>query len=763
VPFLRIWQTLFALLLTLATISLIKIAPSIQIDTNLAEISPDNQHLPQTQEAIAALRENIEQRIILLVSGDDEDTVYAAEEALREALGAAPNIAVLASSEEIVERLVQSLKRYRFSLLTATQKNKLATLSATQIAEQAQSDLYSLSGQLRIYPFDDDPLGWHGETLFNLLPSAGAESTTDVFTAPVNLSILQGALNMRAQQALSEQLYKITADIQQLHNVEIDRSGIFFFTAEAAQSSKRDISTISTGSTIGVVLLLLLVFRSLRALVLPVVSIALGVGFAFTVTHLIYGKVHVLTIVFGASLIGIVIDYSLHYFYHGANRTKAGFNNEKHALFRALALSLTTSIIGYAALSFSSLQALQKVALFSCCGLTMAWLSVVCLGDLALKKPLSIEQTLFSKLVELFNRMLNKVPRSMWACLAVAIALGGFIVASVIQPYNDDPRVFFKAPDHLLESERRVASVANDFEPGRYIIINGRSQREVYDNHQALMQKIARANSLTPDLFTSLLSWVPNPEEQAANYARQSKLYGPDGATQTLYSKLGNQQGHLSIQGHYRNAALTRLSINEVSRLLGPSLPPLWFQQENNVVSLVLIRKGVDAQELSSLLDGLQGVEYVNTLERTRLALAEQRESATRLLLLAYALVAVLMIIRFKNVRAIYLVVVPVCATAMLFLISLVAGFALNLFHIMALFLVLGFGMDYTIFAHEMREHSSVTLQAILLSALTSLLSFGLLGLSAIPVVASFGVTLLVGNLFNLLGAFVYARTQTST
>jgi len=197
--------------------------------------------------------------------------------------------------------------------------------------------------------------------------------------------------------------------------------------------------------------------------------------------------------------------------------------------------------------------------------------------------------------------------------------------------------------------------------------------------------------------------------------------------------------------------------------LLGPSLPPLWFQQENNVVSLVLIRKGVDAQELSSLLDGLQGVEYVNTLERTRLALAEQRESATRLLLLAYALVAVLMIIRFKNVRAIYLVVVPVCATAMLFLISLVAGFALNLFHIMALFLVLGFGMDYTIFAHEMREHSSVTLQAILLSALTSLLSFGLLGLSAIPVVASFGVTLLVGNLFNLLGAFVYARTQTST
>jgi predicted exporter len=78
----------------------------------------------------------------------------------------------------------------------------------------------------------------------------------------------------------------------------------------------------------------------------------------------------------------------------------------------------------------------------------------------------------------------------------------------------------------------------------------------------------------------------------------------------------------------------------------------------------------------------------------------------------------------------------------------------------MALFLVLGFGMDYAIFTRELRQHREVTLQAILLSALTSLLSFGLLSTSTIPVVASFGTTLLVGNLFNLFGAFVYARIQ---
>ena len=76
----------------------------------------------------------------------------------------------------------------------------------------------------------------------------------------------------------------------------------------------------------------------------------------------------------------------------------------------------------------------------------------------------------------------------------------------------------------------------------------------------------------------------------------------------------------------------------------------------------------------------------------------------------------------------------------------------------MSLFLVLGLGMDYTIFSHEMREQHDTTQQAIVLSAITSLLSFGLLSFSSIPVVHSFGITVLIGNSLNLVGTLVYAR-----
>ena len=759
-PLLRVWQTLLVGLLGVMIAGLIKIAPAIKIDTDLADVSPINQHGIDTLEAVDALQTNIQQRIILLISSGQEENLLSADESVREALANIPNISVLPSSEDLGEQVLAGLKPYRFSLLTPKQSKELSALSADEIARAAKTNLYSMSGQQRIYSFADDPLGWHSDTLMTLLSQGiNPAQQEEVLTASVSVLIEQDALNMASQQNLSKRLDQLIDDTKTAHGVTIDRSGIFFFAAHAANSSKQDITFISTGSTIGVVLLLLFVFRSLRALVLPIISIGLGVSFAFVVTHLLFGAVHILTIVFGASLIGIVIDYSLHYFYHGAlqHTTDTG---ERHALFRALALSLTTSLIGYAALSFSGLQALQKVAMFSCCGLLMAWLSVICLGDLTAKKVISIERTLIPKLVAALYGLVNKCPKSAWLSIVALVLIGGGMIALFMQPYNDDPRVFFEPPVELLESERRVAAVANDFEPGRYIIVSGQSQSEVYQRHQVLMQEIRRAENLKQAQFTSLLSWVPSVSEQRDNYSLQAKLYNEQGAIEKLYSMLGNDQGHLSIQSQYLSAAQRHLGVDQLASLIGPGLPPLWFSQDNKVVNFVLVRKGVDVQQLSSILEGVTGVEYVNTLERTENALNEQRESATRLLLLAYALVALLMMVRFRNPRAIAMVIVPICATAMLFVVSVVCGFTLNLFHIMALFLVLGFGMDYTIFAHEMRQHSKVTLQAIFLSAITSLLSFGLLGLSAIPVVSSFGVTLLVGNLFNLLGAFVYARTQ---
>lgn len=757
--FIKIWQSLFVFILLASVLIFAQQASKLQIDTDLADMTPATRASDETRLATAALRKNIEQRILFLITATDEDNAYNAEEQLRNSLKDIANISVFSANDQLAERVLEGLKPYRFSLLSSQQQERLQSQSADSIAQQAKASLYSSNGLLRVFGFADDPLGWHSETLLSLLPQ---EKTTQeqVFIATIGASIERGALNINAQSELEQSLNSSIKSLKSNYDVEVFKSGIFFFASEAAQKSKQDITLITTGSTIGVVLLLLFVFRNIRALILPVVSVLLGVGFAFTITHLVFAKVHVLTIVFGASLIGIVIDYSLHYFYHGAshNDDPSSQSNEKNALLGALTLSLMTSIIGYAALSFSSLEALQKVAFFSCCGLFMAWLSVISLGDLALRNPINIETNLLPRLVLFLQNACLAIPSKIWLLVTLIVLSSGAYSYLISQPFNDDPRIFFKANTELLANEKRVAEVTSDYEPGRHFVISANSIELLYQRHDTLMGLLANDASLSPDDLTSVLSWVPNKLVQQQNYQAQAKLYQNKGAADLLANSLNKPSAVDNIKTEYANASKNILTATHAISLFGDSLPPIWFDQDQQFVSFILIKKGITADHLSSQLDALEGIEYVNTLQRTEQALSTQRKSANTLLLLAYALVGILLFLKMRSIAAFGLILTPLCATSMVFVCASLFGFDLNLFHIMALFLVLGFGMDYSIFAYEMRAHSNVTLQAILLSAITSLISFGLLGLSSIPVVASFGTTLLIGNSFNLIGVIIYTR-----
>ena len=763
--YLTIAKTVFILLLFATIVLGVGISNSLTIDTNLSELNPQNQHSQQTKAAIEQLSNNIERRVILLVQGSDEDQVFDADDTLREQLSKITNIRIHPDNETTANKLINTLKTYRFALLNDQQRNRLQQPDFTDIIAKAKNDVFGFSA-VRFYPFNQDPLGWHSDfiqQLFNTL--SPPDSTSENYHTTVSFSIEDGAMDMQRQAVLSDALDSITQQLENDYLVNIERSGIFFFAADAASSSKKDISLISTGSTIGVVLLLLLAFRSFWSLILPVSSVLLGVCFAFIVTHYIYGNVHVLTIVFGASLIGIVIDYSLHYFYHVSANSISKESLGNTALYRALLLSLTTSLIGYASLSFSSLQALQKVAVFSCCGLFMAWLSVLCVGEFGTRKRLSLDQTLLPKLEESISNTVAKFSSKVWLLLAVVVASTALLLSVSGNVFSDDPRLFFKASESLLSSEKNVAAVANDYEPGRYVIIQGETNADIYNHSQQLLNLLNQDADFNPKNLTSLVSLVPSIEQQKENYRLQKLIYQEGGIAENVIDQIGGSSTlTTNLVAEYHAANNTFLLPEQIAQLLGESTPPLWINNRTSsssndlITSFMLIQKGSNTKTIAKAADQVSGVEFVNTLQRTSDALQQQRFSASQLLLVAYLLIALLLTLRYRSFKTTSMLLVPICASALVIIIGASLGQTLNLFHVMALFLVLGFGMDYTIFTKEIDHMRSITLQAILLSAITSLLSFGLLSISSIPVAQSFGMTLLIGNCFNLLGVFVYSH-----
>jgi predicted exporter len=75
-----------------------------------------------------------------------------------------------------------------------------------------------------------------------------------------------------------------------------------------------------------------------------------------------------------------------------------------------------------------------------------------------------------------------------------------------------------------------------------------------------------------------------------------------------------------------------------------------------------------------------------------------------------------------------------------------IMGKGIELFHVLALMLLLGIGVDYGIFFQEQSgAEDRAAWLAVGLSALSTLLSFGLLALSKTPALQAFGLTMALG------------------
>jgi len=777
-----ICRTLLGLIIVSFLTFLIHNNGELTISSDLKDLSPELAHEADTQTAINTLSKHIESQITLIFSANKKLVLAKAVSESRRQLATHPSL-ILADTESL-KAIVDRLKQHRFHLLTAPQKQALLAGDTAVLIDTARRNLFRMNPTLHVLPITEDPLGLFSEYLISLasqLPERAQAIQTlsrdgeTLYYQALTATIKEGSLDYTASGELNQFLQTLNQQVTAKHPVNVLSSGVFFFAADAAEKSKSDVMLISIGSGAGVTVLLLLVFLSLSALIIPVCSIIIGIVFGITMSHVFYGSVHILTIVFGASLIGVIIDYSLHYFYHQStcqqpavllknnvsrHQTSVSRSNSAQSrkrLHGAMLISLLTSLIGYGALSFSTLDALRKIAVFSCFGVFAAWVSVIATSSLASPRPAAISLNIQTSVLTAINKGLACTDRffsfSLWALLLLACAIYLYLIPA---PVNDSPRLFFQPPKALLEQEQRASELIGGFEPGQYLIIKGNSGEQIYQRYAAFTAAIK--DRIEPSALLSVMSLLPSVETQQKNYQLQRQLYEIPGASATFFSLVGmDTEAAEKLRSEYRANQNQQLA-PEAFFSQGPNQPPIWMEIDGQLFSFVLIKKGTDTQVLQEASELTSHISYINTFELTQQALKSQRESATQLLLVAYGLIALLLVLIYRSLTIIRVLLVPLTATIGTVLLLASFGFEITLFSLMGLFLVLGLGMDYGIFSTEMAKEITITQPAILLSALTSALSFGLLSISSIPVAKAFGIVLLTGNTLNFLAALLYAR-----
>ena len=211
---------------------------------------------------------------------------------------------------------------------------------------------------------------------------------------------------------------------------------------------------IGSVDVIGMVILLLVAYRSVPVLVLgllPLVSAGVA-GLAAVGT--IFGTVHGITLAFGFTLIGVAQDYPIHLFSHQHRGLDA--RSSVRALWPTLATGVASTCVAYLAFLFSGVRGLAQLSVFTVTGLAVAGLTTRFL--LPPLVPESSRDAADSALLGRLWHAIAGLPRPLWLGVATAIACVAYLALSPRPLWENDLGALTPVPPALLARDSALAA-----------------------------------------------------------------------------------------------------------------------------------------------------------------------------------------------------------------------------------------------------------------------------------------------------------------
>lgn len=770
-----------ALAIGLIVAGVVQFSGTLPLQSNLLALLPPTERNPLAEEAVSRLAEAAGNRVFFLIGvpekrgGEGSGQTTASGTAARQF--AAQLRADKAFRSVIAEippfdpqQLVRFFLPYRFNLIGDADQAAMAG-NQPDLAERLQRKLYAPFQFGPTYPLADDPFGFGDawlaglplktlrlETQNGLLVARDRENDWIMVSAELTGSSYDSEVQRNAMSAVANAESALKNDFPGL---EILRTGTFFYAAAARQSAEHEFDFIAAGSLVGMLLLLYVVFRSLRPLALGLLSVGFGIATAVITTVAVFGELHLITLVFGASLIGEAIDYAVQYF---AAHLGAGKDWEPRSGLRRIApgliTALVTSLLSYAALTLAPFPALSQIALFALAGLSAACASVFLLLPWLLRTPVERDPETVVELPRLFlqgwRRHVSRRGCAVFSVLLLVVSLPGWLRLS----FNDDVHLLISRPPALVAQEERIRELTGFGNSSQFFLVEGSTPDEVLRNEEALLTVLAplvgRGDSGVTralDGYIGVSAFVPSAEQQRRNRDAWSRTVFTKGLRERLAEADLRDEVADRLISDFRNSEQRLLQVDDW--LKAPFSTPfraLWLgkvdggdAKEGRFASVVQPQGIHDLARLAEAATGLAGVTFVDKAGSVSRLFAEYRQWGALWLLGALAMVYGVLCVCNGAARAAFMLLPTVLAMAVVLGVFGYMGIPLTLFNLMGFMLVLGVGVNYAIFLREGGVNEAATLAGVLLSAGTTVLSFGLLAFSSMPALSGFGLTLLLG------------------
>jgi len=540
-------------------------------------------------------------------------------------------------------------------------------------------------------------------------------------------------------------------------------SGPSMFAVEARSTIQREVKRLAALSALLISALLLSVYRSFAGLLLGLLPVVCGGLAAVAAVSLGHGIVHGVTLGFGTTLIGESVDYSIYLFVQSQrNRDDAWLAD----FWPTIRLGVLSSVCGFAALLFSGFPGLAQLGLYSIAGLLTA--AAITRFVLPCLLPASLRIRDLTPLGQRLAQLISEAGR-----LRAAVPLLVALAVLVLGLKHD------RLWNRELGALSPVSQAAQDLDAGMRADLGAPDTRNMIvvmaPSQEAALQGAERVGAkLQPLVDQGVLGGFDTPSRylpsEATQLARRASLPPP----QELSARLERVTAGLPLRADKltpfiadvdaaRNRPLlTRDDLAGSSFAL--AIDSMLVKGADGWSVLIPLRAPdsgpsafvVDANAVRNAIAGT-GASFVDLkVESDNLYGGYLREAIWQS---AAGLVAILVLLglTLRSSARVLRVTLPLAAAVLVVVAGLaIAGVKLTIMHLVGILLIVAVGSNYALFFDRgTRDERSGPpprmLASLLLASCTTLIGFGLLGFSSVPVLNAIGTTVGPGAVLALV------------
>jgi predicted exporter len=754
---LALWAAAFALMAAYCM-------RNVEFTTDITNFLPDGRGAEPARISRELAHSDLARTMVLSVGASETSRAVAAAKSLAEMLRARPEVAWVreGADDAFLGKVFDLYFPRRLYFLSDDPERELPPLlSDAGLEAQARRVRDSLALPTsalveRVLPAD--PLGAFMAIVERLRSEEPPLATRDgVFTtrdgrhAVLFLATKRSAFDSMAQRPL---LDAIGAKVEALRaelgsDLVLEQSGANRFSVDAETKIRGDASMISMLSGVGVAILSLLFFRSVLSLGIVAVPGLFGLVIALFLGLAAYGQLDGMTIAFGASLIGVTIDYPTHVLIlWSLSRTGETAWQVTRRLRGSLTMAALTTMASFGGLAFTSFRGFRELAGFTVLGVAAALVvTLFLLPDLLPTRrriqPVSegLARVLGPWLVALRNR------RRALALVMAAIVTVAAVALPNLDWHDDLSNISRPDPDLQAEDARVRARVAN-FDSGRFVVAMADDPQTLLARNEEVYRRLsALVDAGKLDGIRSLHALLWPTELQQKNLAALRAAGDLPQRIDAAFTREGFRPGTFTAFGETLANPPPPLDLATLRESpLGPLASSLVLDLGGRDAALTYLRGVRDIDAVKEAVAGLPDVTFFEQRTFLNDVFSHFRDHTLRLVALGTVFVYLLLLLRYREWRSATAAFLPALLTPVVVLSGFaLAGVETHLLHAVSLMMVMGMGVDYGIFivdsAREDTGEIGATLVSCLLCCLTTILSFGTLALSSQPPLRAIGLT----------------------